>query len=65
MSFESRFSFEASLRGERITITTCPIQQIERNNKSSAAGISQRNGSRCLVGVVLFGDGVGVIIRYQ
>ena len=65
MSFESKFRFEVSLRGERITITTCPIQQIERNSKSSAAGISQRSGSRCLVGVVLFGDGVCVIIRYQ
>jgi hypothetical protein len=48
-----------------MTITTCPIQQIERNSKSSAAGISQRSGSRCLVGVVLFGDGVCVVIRYQ
>ena len=65
MSFESKFRFEASFRGERITITTCPIQQIERNSKSSAAGISQRSGSGRSVGVVLFGDGVCVIIRYQ
>ncbi len=46
-------------------MTTCPIQQIERNSKSSAAGISQRSGSRRLVGIVLFGDGVCVIIPYQ
>jgi hypothetical protein len=46
-------------------MTTCPIQQIERNSKSNAAGTSQRSGSRRLVGVVVFGDGVCVIIRYQ
>jgi hypothetical protein len=41
------------------------MQQIERNSRSSAAGISQRSGSRRLVSVVLFCDGVCVIIRYQ
>jgi hypothetical protein len=64
LNCESKLRSDGVFRGANKSTTVCEMQQTERNARSIVATASQRNGSRCCVGVFPSDDGIVMFIRY-